>query len=160
MKKLSAFTLMELLIGMIISSIVITFGYLAYQLITKQYLSYKTIKQVLVDASQFHTTFTNDLQNAEIANASESKIFLFYKNTPALEYEFAEKYIIRKREDLTDTFKIVSTHIKQECLFPEEKSFLQHFSFEVNLLNELEVFNFEKIYSSETLMNYKRSSNN
>jgi|SRR3954462_5248529 prepilin-type N-terminal cleavage/methylation domain-containing protein len=160
MKKLPAFTLMELLIGMIISSIVISFGYMAYQLVNEQYLSYKTMKGKLMETTQFNTTFADDIDNAEIVSSEENKIILRNKNAPELEYEFLPASIVRKRSELTDTFKIATTNIKQSFLFPEDNMFLQQFSFEVNMLGEAEFFHFTKNYSSEILMNYKTTKVN
>ncbi|HET6227841.1 MAG TPA: prepilin-type N-terminal cleavage/methylation domain-containing protein [Bacteroidia bacterium] len=157
MKKLAAFTLIELLIGMLISSIVITFGYLAYRFTNEQYLGYKQIKEQLVEVSQFNTVFSEDLRRAEIVSSTANTIEMYYKQIPALDYEFAADYVVRKANALTDTFNIAAVRIEQQFVFPEERVFLQHLSFEATILKETEQFNFTKAYSSETIMNYKVS---
>lgn len=154
MRKIAAFTLMELLIGMIVSSIVITFGYMAYSLIYERFLDHKTVKMKMMETLQLNTTLANDLQKAEIISKEEDKLILVTKNGSQLQYEFDDDFIVRKQNETVDTFKVAAKNIQQQFLFPESTMFLQKFSFESEVLNEQEYFYFTKIYSSETLMNY------
>lgn len=160
MKKIAAFTLMELLIGMIISSIVISFGYMAYTLIYEQFLNFKKVKGTIMETTQLNTTFSRDIRHAEIISAEEeNKLILLNKNEPELHYEFYPDFILRTRAELTDTFKVAATNIQQQFLFPENKMFLQQVSFDAAVMNEPESFHFTKSYSSETLMNYNTFTN-
>lgn len=154
MKKIAAFTLMELLIGMIISSIVISFGYMAYNLIYDGFLNFKKVKATMMETNQLNTTFGNDVRNAEIISSNENKLILFNKNEQELRYEFLPDYVLRTHGELTDTFKVATHNIQQHFLFPENNMFLQQFSFDATVLNEPESFQYSKSYSSETLMNY------
>lgn len=146
---------MELLIGMIISSIVISFGYAAYAIIYKQYLGYKDVKAKMMETTQLYNTLSDDMRTADIVSFNENTLLLYHKNTSGLQYNFYDDFIVRTERELTDTFKIVPLDMKQRFLFPGNTAFVQQFSFEVNTLGEKEYFNFVKNYSSETLMNYK-----
>jgi prepilin-type N-terminal cleavage/methylation domain-containing protein len=160
MKKLSAFTLIELLIGMIISSIVIGFGYAAYSLIYKQYLSYKQVKEKVVEITLFKQVLSTDMQQAAIISFSENTLSLLNKNKNPLEYHFYDDFIVRKEKELSDTFKISASNVKTNFLFQDQLIFVNEFSFDANVLDEKEHFTFAKNYSSETLMNYEPLTKN
>lgn len=155
MKKIAAFTLLELLIGMIISSIVISFGYATYSLIYKQYLSYKTVKAKMMETTQLYSALSSDLFHAQMASFHEHTLLLYNKNKTELKYDFYENDIVRKTGEVVDSFHIAAMNRKEQFLFPDNKQFLTQLSFEINVLDEPEVFNFTKQYCSETLMNYE-----
>lgn len=155
MKKLRAFTLIELLIGMIISSIVIGFGYAAYSLIYKQYLGYKNVKERLVETAQLNQILSNDLLNAENISFDENTLSLLKKNPNILQYQFLDTLILRKENEVTDTFRISPVNIQTTFLLRDNKTFLKQFSFDADALGEKEHFTFTKNYSAETLMNYE-----
>ena len=146
---------MELLIGMIISSIVIGFGYATYALIYKQYLNYKSVKEQLVETVQLHAALSTDLRYSELISFHDDKLTFYPKNAPELTYRFYDDWITRTDRELTDTFHIAVTDIRKQFIFPDNELFVKQFSFEATTLKEKEYFNFVKNYSSETLMNYK-----
>ncbi|MGQ0827041.1 MAG: PilW family protein [Bacteroidota bacterium] len=155
MKKLRAFTLMELLIGMIVSSIVIGFGYGTFFLIYKQYSSFKTVKIELVDVAQLNSILNHDFAIAEMIAFNENKLIIDRKNNLPLVYNFNDSIILRTDNELVDTFKIVSENIVTNFVFKEQNAVVTGFAFEAKVLNETEQLTFEKHYSSETLMNYE-----
>ncbi len=154
MKKLRAFTLMELLVGMIISSIVISFGYAAYTLIYKQFISYRHTKEKVMELAQFDQVLSNDLLRAEVVYFHENALQFFQKNAiRTLQYNFYDDLILRKENELTDTFKISQAQLKMHFLLPDKQLFLDQLSFDTDVFGEKEHFTFDKTYSSETLMN-------
>jgi prepilin-type N-terminal cleavage/methylation domain-containing protein len=155
MKKLPAFTLIELLIGMIISSIVIGFGYAAYSLIYKQYLAYKHVKEKVVEITLLNHVLSTDMLNAEIISFNENTLSLVGTNQNSLQYLFQDTLIVRTENELTDTFNISALNVKTDFLFPDQAIFVKQFSFDADALGEKEHFTFTKNYSSETLMNYE-----
>jgi prepilin-type N-terminal cleavage/methylation domain-containing protein len=155
MKKLRAFTLLELLIGMIISSIVIGFGYAAYSLIYKQYLVYKQVKEKIVEITQLDHVLSTDMRNAEIISFNEHTLSLFGQNQHTLEYDFQDSLIVRKENELSDTFKIPAVNIQAGFLLPGNTAFVKQFSFDAAALDEQERFRYTKNYCAETLMNYE-----
>lgn len=154
-RKLPAFTLMELLVGMIISSIVIGFGYGTYALVYKQYLSYKTVKKEIVEAMQLNSILNSDFAAAENILFNENKLTIDKKDNIYLQYDFNDSIVLRKENEITDTFKIVPVAITASFIFPEQKAVVSTFSFQAKLLDETEGFVFTKNYSAETLMNYE-----
>jgi prepilin-type N-terminal cleavage/methylation domain-containing protein len=155
MKKLPAFTLLELLIGMIISSIVIGFGYAAYSLIYKQYLGYKKVKEKIVEITQFDHVLTTDITAAETISFNDNTLSLYGKDSKTLQYHFQDVLILRTENETTDTFKIAPVHLKTDFFLPGKTIFVTQFSFDAETLEEREHFSFTKSYSSETLMTYE-----
>src|ERR1035437_4240342 len=156
MQKLKAFTLLELLIAMVISSIVVAFGYSVYSLMYKQYLSYKKTKTEIVKTMQFNTVLTNDFYNSEEITFSENTIVIFKKNNEPLLYTFNDNFILRKTNEITDTFKIATTNIQGKFVFKNESfqsTLIDEFSFDSQLSGDVQHFLFAKNYSAATLLN-------
>ena len=159
MKKFHAFTLFELLIGMIISGIVIGFGYTGYSLIYKRYLNYSDTKKDIIDAIQLNSVLNNDFLYAEFAHYETDKLILTYKNALAKEYTFTDKNILRKEGELTDTFKLKATNILAGQNIDQNLTGLPvaEFSFEALIHQEPMHFHFAKRYSAETIINLQLS---
>lgn len=156
MQKIRAFTLLELLIGMIISSIVIGFCYLSYSIIYKQYMSYKILKMEIVETIQFNSILNTDFIKAETVLFHENKLSFNSTYKLPLQYDFNDKYILRKDGETIDTFRLATTNVLPKYLLePEQLTniIVSGFSFEANVLGELEHFQFTKNYSAETMIN-------
>ena len=154
MKGIKAFTLMELLIGMIISSILIAFSYSAYSIIYNQYLTYRNIKKEVSQTMEFNAVFNTDFQNSEFVTFDGNNLTLVRSNSSSLEYIFQEKFIIRKDNEVKDTFQLNNTDIIVKYPVYKEQSLqiVNEFSFN-SIVNGLpEIFHFLKKYSAQTLM--------
>ncbi len=157
MRRLRAFTLMELLIGMIISSIVIAFGYSAYNLIYRQYLSYKSVKTKVVETMQLHNTMSNDFNNAEYITFDENKLKLSGNNT-LLMYNFIDSLVIRSVNETSDTFKLTTSTLQIKPVFNEltnNDTLINSLQLDVSVFDNKERFTFTKRYTAQTLMNYE-----
>jgi len=156
MKKLKAFTLMELLIGMIISSIVIAFSYGAYTMIYKQYLNFKQTKMKLMDVSQFNSVMQNDFIRANAIHFKENNLLLTNeKNVITLQYKFLDTYISRTDQEVIDTFHLNTENIKSNFIHSSgaiTTDIINELSFESLVFGEKEYFTFVKTYSAETLL--------
>lgn len=155
MKKIAAFTLLEILIGMIISSIVIGFCYTGYSVIYKQYLNYNAIKRQNTTAMQLNSVLNNDFVNAEFVRFELDKLIVNSNSNKELYYRFNENYILRRDKGLIDTFMLAALNITPEYFTENEQlqdRLLNSFSFDVSVLGETEHFHFVKEYSSETLI--------
>jgi prepilin-type N-terminal cleavage/methylation domain-containing protein len=160
MRKIKAFTLMELLVGMVIGSIVIALGYSTYAIIYKQYSSYKKTKQQVVETIQLNTIMSTDFINSDVITYSNDKLIL-NKNNSALEYQFNDSFITRTQHELTDTFKVGAINILTKLVDAKESNFqslITNFTFDVVVLESTEHFTFAKTYSAETLMTYEIQS--
>ncbi|MES2140745.1 MAG: prepilin-type N-terminal cleavage/methylation domain-containing protein [Bacteroidota bacterium] len=155
MKQISAFTLLELLIGMILSSIVIGFCYTGYSIIHKQYLNYNNIKRENTNAIQLNSILNTDFVNAGYVMYDGDKLILNSENKDQLQYEFKENYILRSTSGLIDSFMFSPVNISPEYLKESTRlplAIINEFSFDVVILGELEHFHFIKEYSAETMI--------
>lgn len=153
MQKLKAFTLMELLIGMIVSAIVISFCYLSYGMIYKQFINYKTIKQELVETMQFHSVLSRDFADAQKVLFKENELTLV--NNKNVNYNFETEFVLRKTGEAVDTFFLKPVNIFADHLVTESdlsKPVVQ-FSFDALVFGEQEHFLFSKRYDAEMMVN-------
>jgi prepilin-type N-terminal cleavage/methylation domain-containing protein len=150
MKKLKAFTLMELLVGMIVSSIVIGFGYSAGTVIYRQFLSYKKAKMEILMTAQFMNVFGNDWYHADVVVVVNDGIEVG-TSSKLIRYEFKDTIMLRKTEEICDTFNLACKDLRIAMLSPGE-SLISAVSFESGVLGEEAQFEFSKKYSAATLL--------
>jgi prepilin-type N-terminal cleavage/methylation domain-containing protein len=112
LKQFKAFTLLELLVGMILSGIVLTATFSAYHIITKQYEAYRDKTKSIAEFSFFVSQLQSDFSNATtILRISENEIRL-QSEKKVLEYEFSGKEVLRNDFFRTDTFLIAVPEIE------------------------------------------------
>jgi prepilin-type N-terminal cleavage/methylation domain-containing protein len=144
-KKIKAFTLLELLVGMILSGIVLTATFSAYRIVTSQYQSYRKKSETLSAFSFFISQFQADFSNATaIIHISENEIQLNSKKK-ILDYHFSEKYVLRNDLLRTDTFPVTVTEMEtfreSEKIIPENEE-----ADEIHLQMDFGGKKLEKIY--------------
>lgn len=160
MQKIKAFTLMELLIGMIIGCIVVALGYSTYNIIFKQYSAYKAIKNKVVEIMQLNTVMNNDFTTADFITFSDNKLILNNRDT-LLEYYFNDSYIIRTNNTFADTFQLKTTNFLVKSVDSTELNatdMLTNFNFDMLVSGDTQHVTFTKNYSAETLMNHEPQS--
>lgn len=152
---IKAFTLMELLVAMLISSIVISISYISYDIIYKQYFSYKENNQSITQTALINSLINRDIFEAEFMQANDKEIVLTYRNKSALYYIFDTPYLIRKTETSKDTFEldIENIHFKFQGEERQMKySLIDEFYFEAPFLEKKEYFRYKKLYGADVLM--------
>jgi Tfp pilus assembly protein PilW len=157
MQKIKAFTLLDLLVGMIISSLVIGFCFMSYFIIYKQYLNYRTTKQVISDVVLLNTVISSDfIRSNKITTGNENELILDNETKQVINYHFTPEFIIRQTGETVDTFKINSSNcipVYVTDMENEKLSLLTGFSFDSNVLGEQEHFNFTKYYGADVIIN-------
>jgi len=147
----NAFTLIELLIGMIISAILIFFCYTAFSVIYGQYLNYRLIKSNVIKIMEFNTILDNDFNNADVVLFEDNKLILGNEKENNLVYYFYDSVIVRKNKHVLDTFILIP--IKLNTSFVSMSlSMVKDFSFEEKKTEQH--FHFQKTYTSEQLLKY------
>ncbi|MBA3971408.1 MAG: prepilin-type N-terminal cleavage/methylation domain-containing protein [Bacteroidetes bacterium] len=153
--KLRAFTLMELLVGMVISTILISFCYMGYRIIYEQYLNYRNIKTEVVDAMQFRSVMNNDFQKSNVVFFKDQTLTIVMPKGQLLRYDFSDKFVLRKAGDAIDTFLLKPENIKPGYLSSlySGEAILHSVSFDATVCGEKERFYFDKLYDAETVVN-------
>jgi prepilin-type N-terminal cleavage/methylation domain-containing protein len=101
--KLKAFTLLELLVGMIVSGIVVAACFNAYRVVTLQFKAYKTTSAAYENFSFFESQFRADFQQAKEISGNEHTV-QFISREKKTGWQFREKYALRNDGNVTDTF--------------------------------------------------------
>ena len=156
MQKLKAFTLIELLIGLIISSLVISFSYLCYGIVFEQFESYKTTKHEIYEGMQINTLLERDLDNAHIAYYSAPSLTLINENKADLKYHFDKAFIVRNNGEEKDTFNLKVNKTNPIFIMnnnEEPLKLLKALSLEIELLDDKETLHYTKRYGAAVLLN-------
>ncbi len=111
-KQLKAFTLLELLVGMILSGIVLTATFTAYRITTKQYETYSSKSKAITEISFFASQLQADFSNATIIIHNSENTIQLQSDKRILEYRFSTKYVLRNDFKQIDTFKVAVTGIE------------------------------------------------
>lgn len=148
-KKLFAFTIMEVLITMIVSSIAISLIIGVYLNNQKALMQYINISGVYANNLDFLTTLKTDINKSTYITENTDGIELHNKST-TIDYQFFENQVLRFTETNIDTFVIKIQNY--EFLYLNDNSDCIEY---INLSLTVDVFEKEillsKIYSNDTL---------
>jgi hypothetical protein len=150
MKKIAAFTLMELIIGMIVSSIVVGTCYSGYLITSKQYNKYEVLKEEVNNIWQLHTCLTTDIKRAESLTYTENHLTL-KNDSLLLVYVFNDSCITRSVNETTDTFHFSPLEINPVFVDETNSNLTKQFSFKISLFNEQQSLYYTKEYDAASL---------
>jgi hypothetical protein len=159
MKMLKAFTLLELLFVMILTTIIIGIGYFAFSVSIKQIYFYKKNSKKITEAFQLTMLLNKDLAEAQSAVKSNNVLVLTSKTNSELRYYFGEEYIVRKNSFAADTF-FYETQSRSEKFLDKpadpNNGLVDEIYFEMKTNEEqFEIFHAVKPYSSEALIKHE-----
>jgi prepilin-type N-terminal cleavage/methylation domain-containing protein len=155
--QLKAFTLIELVVAMIISSIVVLTAYESYTITTTQCSDYKKKSTLIGQSYQLNMVLTQDCFNASTVwlNNDSSLVFKADGN-PDIAYIFRHNYILRQTDlSVQDTFyfAVNNMQVKMEPnTMQNNMSLVDDLSFEVNVLGEKVFMRLRKEYGADVLM--------
>ncbi|WP_132066316.1 PulJ/GspJ family protein, partial [Aquimarina spinulae] len=96
--RLQAFTMLELVIGMVISSLVITMVYVIYDNLSRQVVVYADQQDDLMTYNQFQNLFSKDVQLSTSIDIDDDKHIVLESANKEIHYFFKTEKIIRKAE--------------------------------------------------------------
>ncbi|MCA6363620.1 MAG: prepilin-type N-terminal cleavage/methylation domain-containing protein [Bacteroidetes bacterium] len=103
--KLAAFTLLELLVGMVISSIVIAAAFSAWSIISRQHAQYRTRHEASTEASFFSSRLRRDFAQAAAYSGQPNTLTLQLRNQ-TVQYKNVPPVVVRSIGLHTDTFRV------------------------------------------------------
>jgi type II secretory pathway pseudopilin PulG len=103
-KTLAAFTLLELLVGMIVSGIVLASAFSAWRIVSRQVRTYDERIQAAGELSFFISRFESEVMRAARMTPVSTDALRLELNSRLLTYRFHEKYVLRAEDLHTDTF--------------------------------------------------------
>lgn len=154
MRKVSAFTIMETVIVLLLTAIILAITYGVLQIVQNRYMDYTQKNSDIVKIDQLHSLLNRDF-------ALSKRIAWDYDNLICIQdsleiyYLFESTMIIREQASIQDTFAF--EHNKPEIFFQkkpclDKARILDEFSFRIAYEEEIYPFYFRKEYDLMTLM--------
>ncbi len=155
--KLKAFTILETMLGMMLSAILIGFAYFAYLAINHSYSAFIAKNDEMVTLLRLDELLKKDFLKARTITRNQSGIELQI-DIDHVDYIFTPVYIVRK-SIITDTFKVttVSTTMLagNEMIDKTTSSASENRIDQLNLSlvykNDTINYQYQKLYSAENL---------
>ncbi|MFL9843557.1 hypothetical protein [Flavobacterium rhizosphaerae] len=102
-KKVPAFTMTEILIGLIVTSIIISIIFLLFQISGDRLVDVRVQNEETVDMNRFSYTINKSIFESKSMNIKNDKLsFSTYNNTDII-YHFQQDYVIRNEKKFSDT---------------------------------------------------------
>jgi prepilin-type N-terminal cleavage/methylation domain-containing protein len=155
MKKIKAYSLVELMVVMVIGTITIAVAYQGYLLFYQQFLSFKTVVNHNAELSLFDALLDSDIKDSKEVKKRASGIVCRYKEREVL-YNWSDNYVTRKQELVTDTFyfKISNLKLMFNSKDAQDNELIDELSFEKNdIKEEVTPFIYKKWYGADVLIN-------
>ena len=148
--KLKAFTLLELIVVLTVTTLVIALGYSSYQLINRYYINQLDDHQDYEEWATLMYQFQHDFIMSESATLTEGGIQLKHRKDSML-YSWEGDYTIRKMLNRVDTFHIVVT---PNYFYMGKKKQVYGLVDKVEFtMQKVESFTFSKEYTAAILLN-------
>ncbi len=155
MKRIKAYTILEVLVAMVISTLVISGSFLAYDMTYKQFKHYQEVSYSTNEAVTFHSVLGKDMAGSTVVRVTDKGLECIPKGEK-VSYEFKSDYVLRKVALVTDTF-----HVNQEDLLltfrnVEQKvtgALVDKVTFRINLRGEKQDAVLCKHYGADGQMN-------
>ena len=154
MNRVKAFTILELVIVMIITSFIVIAGYFAYSSSVSRLAIFKENAVYGTEFSQFNVTLAKDIEESSSASLiGRTKLSLKQNESDEIIYQFDEDMVSRKTTSHTDTFNLsISQVIPTELEF--DKYFLSGLSLIVESGGQELQMNYHKSYEPYFYMNH------
>lgn len=102
--KAKAFTLIEVMVTLTISSLVIAFALWGYLNVNRYLNIYRQREEQNIALSQFIGQLEHDIYKCSLMKVHRDVLILSFPNDIIREYEFYSEYALRYSEDVVDTF--------------------------------------------------------
>ncbi len=147
--KLKAFTLMNLMIGIIVSGIVMASFYNAFDFLNEEIKLYNEQQTGVLDMLNLQINLNKDFMLAKKVIPGEENSIVIEQTNGATSYDFQPGYILRTKNENRDTFKISVNDFQTE---KNELMWVKSISLK-SMLDKREIFLFfNKEYTAQQLM--------
>lgn len=165
MKKLKAFTLMELIVGMAISCMLMGICFIAYKIVLNQFNSFSHNSSFLSEVSFCNYLLNKDFESAvAIEQPSDYAIDIELSETSQIHYVFEPDYVLRIQGDNADTIHVSTKDMKISYMDSSQKSIphskIEGLTFSIFKGKEQFDLSFQKEYSPHYIVNTKERFGN
>src|SRR5581483_1792932 len=134
------FTLIELVVTMLISSLVVLIAFSSYEIVSHQFLDYRKKSGQVAQAELLNMLLEKDFTNSKnVMITPDSNLQFTYSNAPDVKYNFTRNTIIRVVPNIiADTFKFslcrITRRFEGKSLVPDHY-LIDEISFEAKILS-------------------------
>jgi len=157
-RKIQAFTIMELMIVMVVSSIVVAAGAKCFEIVQRQMHSIRQNMDIVEELNQLKYILERDAFKAREIRRNDRQLN-FVGDTLTVEYQLSETQILRKHLGLTDTFRVAVSELGSRASRPYEAmldtSLVEQVWFTGTTAGPKEKFLIHKSYAAETFLNWE-----
>ena len=156
MRKIKAYTIPEIIVVMIISSILIISLWGAYSFIVNRFHDFNTTNENYENVMRLDMLLRNDFHKAhKITTSFGKQLDIEFSNHDKMSYIFEDNVIIRRNASNSESFYIRLVGKEMKYLYLERKmtSYLERFSAEIILNGRKIILCYNKSYDNKLLMN-------
>ncbi len=152
-RNAKAFTVLELIVSMILSTIVVLIAVLAFELINLQFCNYKKTNDKMMSFLELESLLSHDFQFSKKVEwyDNNSIKFIMPDNKP-FSYQLFDTCVVRTNESASDTFCLKINKIEKSFLDPGKSNLILSLKLETSVLNENYSLFFEKLYAADFLI--------
>lgn len=154
MRKLKAYTIMEMTVVMFISAIVMSIAFKSYYLLSSSFVDFKRRYQRVGEVAMLDRLITLDfVRSREVVKTDEGFDCVFEENR--INYVLFPEFILRNQMGVEDTFFVNPESIQYKFLdevVEEEGKIMNELIFENMVEGETQYFQYKKEYGSDKLM--------
>lgn len=154
MRKLKAYTIMEMTVVMFISAIVMSIAFKSYYLLSSSFVDFKRRYQRVGEVAMLDRLITLDfVRSREVVKTDEGFDCVFEENK--INYVLFPEFILRNQMGVEDTFFVNPESIQYKFLdevVEEEGKIMNELIFENMVEGETQYFQYKKEYGSDKLM--------
>jgi prepilin-type N-terminal cleavage/methylation domain-containing protein len=153
--KLRAFTLMELMVTMVVSSIVIGAIYSGFDIVRKQFSVYQDKNGKVAELLFFNSLINKDIINASSVMRTDIELIMINNNDRKITWVMDEQMIVRRDHLSEETFDLPVRNF--ECRLQSEEvtrenAYIDEILFDIYLKNDQQQFHFKKNYGTDFLL--------
>ncbi len=151
MRKLKSFTLLEMMIALMLTSIIVSISYLSYMIIFKEMSGYKNKSKLISEILQINTNLQADINKSDAVYWKNDALFFFCPQNVEIKYYFRNNFILRESGMVQDTFFISPFDLQKKFLNnnqTDENAWIEELSFKAVILTKERTFYYKKIYSA------------
>ncbi len=154
--KIKAYTIPELMVVMVISSILSISLWGGYKFVAFQYNDFNNKNAKYNDLFQFEGLLKNDfLKSRLIHNDSDNKLHFEFDNMVSVDYQFENDFVIRSQKSVIDTFALSVSNISIEPLLLENQvsQYIKGVTVDLSLRNRSLQIKVAKKYDNKFIFN-------
>ncbi len=104
--SIKAFSIIEAIVSMAVSAIIMGMVFVIFSIVSERMLDYKNQNQLINDLNRLTYIVNKDIFENQKMNLNDNEISFKSYSGNFLKYEFNDDFILRKKEDFIDTFRI------------------------------------------------------